>query len=249
MATTQMYPSPTISRDLAEHKVHDFTFSSINSAATTCIKTISKKALEFAFICKSRAHVVKSLGMGDNWVNGDGKVPPFISAPTMIVIQQLRTNTETPSVSGRDGVLKIYRQEHFIDLQGSFFKNSNNELDLVHFCHDIITFNNLYVVACGKKNAAFGFDLYIYVLEVKGFSNLIDRFGKKVKTADGKFVKKYRLKVIERFMYKNFVSYEIGDKLKKGYKFLRQTFKIQKVTFRNTEPGGDKMHSERFLFY
>ena len=38
------------------------------------------------------------------------------------------------------------------------------DLDMVSFCQDIRNFASFYVVACGKKNASKGFDLYIYVL-------------------------------------------------------------------------------------
>lgn len=91
MASTQMYPSPTIQKDKAEHKVHDFMFLMTHSAAHNCIKTVSSNALEFAFICHSRAHVFKKLDQGDNWINGDNIPAPFIHAPTMIVLQRLRT--------------------------------------------------------------------------------------------------------------------------------------------------------------
>ena len=117
MSVTQIYPSPTISQDSAELKVHDFTFRQDMSAAYNCIKTLSIYALEFVFICHSHAHIEKKFYQGDNWVNGNGKTAPeFLHAPTMIVLQRLRPNQESKTLTNRDGQLKVSGVEFFIDL-------------------------------------------------------------------------------------------------------------------------------------
>ena len=54
MSVTQVYPTPLISRETSEEKVHDFTFNDNLSGAESCNKVKSSIPLEFIFICKSK---------------------------------------------------------------------------------------------------------------------------------------------------------------------------------------------------
>lgn len=59
MAVTQTHPRPLVSQESPEERIHEFRFNPQLSGGYSCLKAIQKSSLEFAFVCRSQAHVEK----------------------------------------------------------------------------------------------------------------------------------------------------------------------------------------------